>query len=622
MKFSKIITFHLLDNYFFLLQRKVVFVLFLLFQTICYSQETEKKLITLPEIENEFQIINDLLEKKTSSSILQSLRRFNEIERKVIQSENSDNILYFYLNRTETAIDFNDHENAKYYTKKGKELALRVDDKRYLGLFYELEAVIDNYQNKYRDTPNKFVKRDKLFIKADSLLSKYGSDADNVDPNFNLALMYKDKQDWDKVYYYASKSKELIAKSNQKEDRICFLNIFLAESLVYLNQLERAKFFLDEAVKDKSIIEKNEKVLSRFYYANGLYYEKMLDFKTAASNFLESNRYNFLLLKKENKQTNDFMSLKDSLEIIKNENLKIANENLLNKENIKYKNYSILLTLLVILILGSMLFFLKKNLRYKLETNIKLEENNKELKKVNKQIKQAVQEKKFFLDTITHELRTPLNTMKGVSYLLNNTTENNEQEYLDTINFSSDYLLKLVNNMIDFNSFDKNKKPILNNEIVDLERLLENSINAYRIKECNKNEFIFNHDKAISNKLIFDKFRITQILINLLDNANKFTENGEIVVKTKLLKSKQNFNTIEFFIQDSGIGIDKKTKEKIFDLFYQGSKEINRKYGGSGIGLSIVKKTIELYESDIVVNSDLGKGTTISFILNFEIAKE
>ena len=141
-------------------------------------------------------------------------------------------------------------------------------------------------------------------------------------------------------------------------------------------------------------------------------------------------------------------------------------------------------------------------------------------------------------------------------------------------------------------------------------------------EELNNNNFILDIDPKVPDAIISDPTKLSQIFINLINNALKFTKNGEVKVMVELFGIKENTATIHFEIIDTGIGIANEKQQTIFDSFSQGSIEINRKYGGTGLGLAIVKKLVELLGGTIKLHSELGKGSTFYFDLDIEISNK
>jgi len=227
--------------------------------------------------------------------------------------------------------------------------------------------------------------------------------------------------------------------------------------------------------------------------------------------------------------------------------------------------------------------------------------------------------KTAFLQNISHEIRTPMNGIIGFAQLLNreNLTEEQRQMYVNIIINSSNQLLSIVNDVLDISLIESGNitaktEPVNINEILDdvYQSLLPN-INTNVSFEIKKD---LSNDRSI---VITDKSKLRQILNNLINNANKFTKNGKITVGYKLKN-----NEIEFYIEDTGIGIDPSLQDKIFDRFIQAEVEITRQYGGTGLGLAISKGNIKLLNGRVWVCSEINKGSTFYFTIPYSPIKE
>ncbi|MEA3512892.1 MAG: ATP-binding protein, partial [Campylobacterota bacterium] len=248
----------------------------------------------------------------------------------------------------------------------------------------------------------------------------------------------------------------------------------------------------------------------------------------------------------------------------------------------------------------------------------KLKENEKQLLIATKQAEEATQTKSSFLANMSHEIRTPLNGIIGMIHLLQKTQLNSKQfNYLKTIDTSTNNLLNIINDILDFSKIEAGKLKI---EKIDfnLEELISNITDLidFKIKEKN---ILFDiiYENNLNKKLFGDPLRLSQILINLINNAIKFTNNGSV----KVVISSEN-DMFEFKIIDTGIGIDKEEQNNLFESFNQGDISTTRKYGGTGLGLSISKQLIELMNGEIKVKSTKGKGSTFIIKLKLEKAKD
>lgn len=248
----------------------------------------------------------------------------------------------------------------------------------------------------------------------------------------------------------------------------------------------------------------------------------------------------------------------------------------------------------------------------------KREENKKKLIQAKKDFENESLLKSVFMSQISHEIKTPTNSILGYTELLANTNLTKEQKhYIENIKISINTLLRTVNDILDINKL-KAGKIILLNEIFNLDSYLMEIISQTQMKISDKNLQIFlSIDKDIPMYLEGDSIRLKQILVVLLDNAIKFTEGGTISVKAWLLENYTNNVLLQFSVSDTGPGISKEDQKKIFVPFSQGNINCNKKIIGNGLGLSICKEIVGLFNGDIWVESSLGNGSKFFFTAFF-----
>lgn len=234
----------------------------------------------------------------------------------------------------------------------------------------------------------------------------------------------------------------------------------------------------------------------------------------------------------------------------------------------------------------------------------------------------ASRAKSEFLSVMSHEIRTPLNAIIGYIHLLNQEDPMPSQlEYLTILKISADNLLTLINDVLDFSKIEEGKISFANSDF-DMRKLINNIKLANKIKANeNGNTIKVMFDDEVPDIVKGDITRITQVLNNLLSNAIKFTKNGQIVLEVQLNKLTEEIVSIDFSVRDTGIGISKENQEKIFERFTQEHSYITREYGGSGLGLAIIKKLLLLQDSDISLESEVGKGSRFFFNLKFGRSK-
>ena len=288
----------------------------------------------------------------------------------------------------------------------------------------------------------------------------------------------------------------------------------------------------------------------------------------------------------------------------------------------KYKHYVIYGALLV-LFLGVLLIVIYRNDKSKKRLTRMLKTRNENLEEAKEEAEKLSRLKSQFVSTVSHELRTPLYGVVGLTSLLleDNTLSAQENQYLKSLKFSGDYLLNLINDILSLSKIESNKIT-LEKRPFNIRELVEDVINSFQYQLDQRNNKIHLYiDKKIPPFLRGDEVPLSQILINLIGNAVKFTTKGNIWVFLKLRSINHDVTAINFIIKDDGPGIPKEKHDEIFENFSQLDRDKDE-YQGTGLGLSIVKKLIDLLNGEIKLISDEGEGATFSFNLKFDAVKE
>ncbi len=430
------------------------------------------------------------------------------------------------------------------------------------------------------------------------------------------------------IYYGSGKTNEaaLIFRKIKIDDKE-ISPVVKAEALYYLGLIEfdQQRFNLALNYTNRSLKLLGDKdhieLRSNIYKSLSKIFEKLTDVDKSFAYLkmhisLQDSIEDLALLKIGNE---DYAMFKE------NERLKtidqIEKDNLQQKKTGKFSKLISLLAIALISILSLLSLSLYKNNIIRTQSNLLLKEKNRELQLAKEKAEKASKARSEFLSTVSHELRTPLNAINGLTHLLlKEDPKESQLNYLHSLKFSGNYLLTFINEILEINRIESSSVQVERINF-NLKKLLHDIQNSQKEQAAkNNNSYTLDIDERIPDVLVGDPTKLSQIFLNLINNALKFTKNGSVmVIATKKHRDEQN-TTIHFEVVDTGIGIPEDKLESIFDSFSQGSIEINRKYGGTGLGLNIVKKLINILGGKIQLESKIGKGSNFSFDLTFAIS--
>ncbi|MET0945694.1 MAG: ATP-binding protein [Flavobacterium sp.] len=437
--------------------------------------------------------------------------------------------------------------------------------------------------------------------------------------NLNIASAYFAADDYISGLPYLNNAETTVRKSDELEAKIT-LNSLLGSYYTYNNQFVKAKRSFKEALRlcDEEKPELLEENVSDVYNDISKMYSKNKEFEKAYFYLNKHNEFKNKFHSEELTEAVKTAGLHIELDEYKRQIGKIESEKHVQNQNLKQSKIVVILFIVVFLVLLLFIYTLYKNNKFKKSINHELTIANQELIIAKEKAEEASQLKTQFVSTISHELRTPLYGVVGITnMILDEHKELINSPYINSLKFSAKYLLSLVNDILQINKIEENKI-ILENLTFNISDEINTVLSSLQfIANKNKNKLKCEIDVAIPELLIGDKLRLSQILMNLVSNALKFTKKGKVVVSADLVRVDGKMNYIKFQVKDNGIGIAKDDQDKIFEKFVQ----IERKeddYQGTGLGLSIVQRLIELFGSEIFLESREGEGTTFTFTIGFE----
>jgi signal transduction histidine kinase/ActR/RegA family two-component response regulator len=556
------------------------------------------------------------------------------------------------INDAEVSVNMLDFDNAIEQLNSSLALSKSIDDKHFIALSSSILAKLYYLRHEY----------DKAITELNRAISiqREINDEEGLAYSYvNFAKIFIAQKDKTRANRYLSLAEELYSKLGNEE----FLGIVaLNRAIIILNTEEELGQSLNLLKQAKTQLEDSDKLyeVSRLHYYMARAYISLENYELAqehcqkvleiakAENFGGMVMSTHKLLSKIYEEKEDYKtslayleksySRKDSIIAMNKEVLadqanakygvdalqsslnELSLQNAEQERNLKVNKLTTILSVALITILSLLTLSLYKNNNLRARANELLQKKNTELTKAKENAEKASLAKAQFLSTITHELRTPLYAVTGLTHLLlEESPTENQKEHLNSLKFSGEYLLSLINNILDLNKLEANKVEIMEASF-DLKKRISDVLVALKNSADDKNIKIhFNYDDSIPQELKGDPLKISQILINLIGNSIKFTEDGDIWIDVSKNSRDGNNVLLDFEIKDNGEGITKEKQKAIFENFTQGSTQINRKFGGTGLGLSIVKNLLTLLGSEIKLESELGKGSSFAFQLKFEV---
>jgi signal transduction histidine kinase/ActR/RegA family two-component response regulator len=484
----------------------------------------------------------------------------------------------------------------------------KVEAQSYMDLanFYTLSSQSSEQAYKYHN-------------KSIQILETLKDSVELAKAHYNVILTAFEIDDLNKAYIHIIKAKKY-AKHGDKT-YLAAMDVLLGEYYYKKDNYKLADIHLLNAIR---IAEKQKFkiVLEDAYlqYSKSLFvqkeYQKAFKTREKYEEHLESNRLQLLTTNiteaSENHQISEYKKNVKEAEI----QYQLQAEIVRNKS--KLNTVLLVLSASFVILLIALFFAYEHRKELVLELKIK----NKEYLKAKEKSEQLAKSKSKFFSTVSHELRTPLYGVIGLSTILLEDESLKKHEYdLKTLKFSADYLLALINDVLQINKIDSDNFEE-EHAAFNLRSLIKEIASTFEYMRIqNKNRIHIHISQGIPNFILGNSVRLSQVLMNLIGNACKFTEDGDIYIIAETVCSTNSNTTIKFYVKDTGIGIPKNKLECVFEEFSQ-ADSIDYKYQGTGLGLPIVKKLLALSNSKIELDSDSGKGSLFSFSLTFELTEQ
>ena len=592
-------------------------LLFLCFFTTfsAISQRVEQDTIDL--IKKYQQDATQAIKSQNFNEAIVTLKRANRLATHLKDNELKVDI---QLRVAELNYYLQNFEKATSETNEAIALVQELGDEKKLGAVYILRGLILTRTGNFEEAEKHLRDADKIFTKFDDEKSQanviFGLGILELKKeNYKTAVNYFDaaipifkkfENNYQEAFSLLSKSEALLQlNSNEIVNSLGKAKAALEESLVLIDQNSYIRLKTEShRILSQIAIRENDGVTSE---KNLLLYAKMKDsiyqvYLSAVSEGVDADA--------------NVGNLNDIIE----EQKEVVDK---QRKSINFGKMTTGLSIALIVILSLLTLSLYKNNNLRAKANELLQDKNSELQLAKEKAEKASLAKAQFLSTITHELRTPLYAVTGLTHLLlEEDPKPHQKEHLNSLKFSGEYLLSLINNILDLNKLEANKVEIEKTTFSIKKRINDVLIALRKSADDRKNNLHFEFDEGIPEKLVGDPLKLSQVLINLIGNSLKFTQNGDVNVRVKKVDENDRKVMLRFEIEDNGVGISKKKQKSIFETFSQASLQINRKFGGTGLGLSIVKNLLELMGSKIQLESQLGKGSMFWFNIGFDISEE
>lgn len=460
----------------------------------------------------------------------------------------------------------------------------------------------------------------EYYQKAVDVALRINDPRESLTPIVNIAWTYLDNGEYEKAAPHLKKAWKLSNNSKDKSlqsSLLSLIGMYHTGKKEYDDARDHFQLSIEVAEKDSLIVD------ASFAYKE---YAKMLvkagAFKEAYKALEKHQKYREEFFQKEKNHQREAVYGKFETEEVKKDLAAAQREQRYKDEVIAKTRQITAVMVFSLLVMLLFLILLYRNNRLRKTLIGELKTKNQEYMEAKEEAERLSLLKTRFFSTVSHELRTPLYGVVGLtSLLLEDNKDEKQTEDLKSLKFSADYLLALINDVLQMNKMESNLLE-LENSSFNMEELFHGIVQSFKTtRNINSNKIELQIDNNIPRHLIGDSMRLSQIMMNLVGNAVKFTENGKVWIKAVCKHCSSDCCVIHFEVGDTGPGIPDDKQQEIFEEFSQ-LQSNNFNYQGTGLGLPIVKKLLKLFGSEINLESTLGEGSVFSFDLSFTKGKD
>lgn len=471
------------------------------------------------------------------------------------------------------------------------------------------------YNLKAGTTGNKEYYRTSIYYSNQSLQNAktHGYIQEEVTSYLNIGEVKESIGELDSAIYYYNIALSLSEEAGTKQWTI-YSNGNLTRVFLQKNEIQKAMASAYEMVAYATLENRKESLREGYNYLS-IIFKKKNNFEKAYAFSQLSNQYKDSLTEENNELLRSGLIFQYESEQKDREILLLQKDKLINQQNARterlYRNGLIVGCVLLLFIILILFSRFREKQRF----------TNQILQAKEEAEKAKIAQEQFLANT-SHEIRTPMNGVLGLTqHLLNSPLTPEQKHYLSVIHNSTKDLLVIINDLLDIARIRSGKLHFEHNPFQLA--VLFNNLSTIMQNKLQEKNLIFTSkvDENIPAFLLSDSVRLQQILLNLVANAVKFTDKGEIHIEAKCYQKLEDHCTIHFIVKDTGVGIPADKIDLVFNNFTQVDSDTNRKYGGAGIGLTICKQLVDQMGGTIRLTSELNKGTTVEVVLNIAIAK-